>query len=274
MVPPRQVLCEHRGPTACAALMGEARPIQLVVARDVTARGVRVAGVRPDGAPAGISAFTVARLDGGRAAADLLGKVILQLHLSTDAATATMAGESSPIADAYGLLRASLDETVAVPMASDRETIRRMAPLPLVAWPRMPFGAHASHEGIRQLLDRYEAALERGVVEEVALFQPGMRRRQRDALTRYLDRSKGGLDVEFEDVDVTVAGNDAIVTATRVDRLSSIAPDGLPPVRLALQLRRQDGEWRVVEPPTPMRWGVLTERLDAFTGGPRTTGRP
>jgi hypothetical protein len=271
MVPPRQVLCEHRGSTPCAALLGEARPIQLVMARDATAQSVRVDGVMPDGAPASVSARTVERLDGGLAGTDLLGKVILQLHLSRDAATATKASASKPMADAYGLLRASLDETVAVPMAPDRAAIRRMAPLPLLTWPQMPFGVSASHEDVLRLLDRYEAALERGVVDEVALFQPGMRRRQRDALTRYLDRAKGGLDVEFEDVDVTIAGNDAIVSASRVDRLSAIAPDGLLPVRVALQLRRRDGEWRVVEPPTPMRWGVLTERLEAFARRGRAT---
>jgi TolB-like protein len=114
----------------------------------------------------------------------------------------------------------------------------------------LPRSAWAEDTGARQevlsFLERYRRAIERGDLDALAGLYVEFPPEQRTALVRYYKDSRD-LRVTLEDVDVAVAGDEAIVSYTRKDDFVD-GPTGRPmhvSGRVTKLLRRADGEWRL-----------------------------
>src|SRR5262249_38500396 len=118
-------------------------------------------------------------------------------------------------------------------------------------WPWSPLAAYAQERpadeiAIAQLLDRYAEAGRSKSIDELATIQPDMGQEQRSALIRYFQNADE-LAVRISDVDVVVAGDEALATFTRED----IFKDELSGKRIRLEVRitgtfaKRDGSWRI-----------------------------
>ncbi len=114
--------------------------------------------------------------------------------------------------------------------------------LPRAAWAD---DASARAE-VLAFLERYRRAIEARDLDTLAGLYAEFPAEQRAALARYFQESTK-LRVKLEDVDVAVAGDEAMVSYTRVDDFVD-EPTGRPmhvSGRLTKLLRRKDGRWQL-----------------------------
>jgi CHAT domain-containing protein len=125
------------------------------------------------------------------------------------------------------------------------------------SWLDLPSSAFAQEVGaeeaaIRRLLEDYRGALEAKSVERLAEMQVEMQEVQRDALRRYFQNVRD-LTVRIVDVELLVAGDEALATFTREDAFTD-APSGRPmhlEVRTEQKLVKVDGSWKILGAPEP-----------------------
>jgi TolB-like protein/ketosteroid isomerase-like protein len=114
--------------------------------------------------------------------------------------------------------------------------------VPRAAWA----GDVAGRDEITAFLERYRTAIEARDLETLARLYVEFPPEQRAALVHYFEETTD-LRVKLEDVDVAIAGDEAIVSYTRKDDFVD-APTGRPmhvSGRMTKLLRRSDGRWRL-----------------------------
>jgi ketosteroid isomerase-like protein len=102
---------------------------------------------------------------------------------------------------------------------------------------------------IRDLLETYREATERGEPDLGALMDPGLRPEQRAKRQHYFE-SVRDLRVTIDEIDIAVVGDEAVVSYTRTDDFIDAAT-GRPihvSARLTKLLRREAGIWKVAGP--------------------------
>jgi TolB-like protein len=112
--------------------------------------------------------------------------------------------------------------------------------------PRSAWAEEAGRQDILTFLERYRRAIESGNLDALAGLYVEFPPEQRTALVRYFKDSRD-LRVTLEDIDVAIAGNEAMVSYTRKDDFVD-APTGRPmhvSGRVTKLLRRTDGQWRL-----------------------------
>ena len=119
----------------------------------------------------------------------------------------------------------------------------------------LPSSAHAQEPpstaddeaAVRELLSRYRAAMEGADPEAIRALFVDLSPEQAAAQERYL-ASVSDLRLELSDIDVAVAGDDAIVSYTRTDDFTDrrTGRNMNASVRLTKRLVRRDGEWKLV----------------------------
>jgi len=104
----------------------------------------------------------------------------------------------------------------------------------------------AEEKAIHALLEQYRAALQSKDLEELARLQAEMTEAQRSALVRYFENAKD-LAIRISDVEILVAGDEALATFTREDVFTD-ARSGRQlhfEVRISSVLGRQEGAWKI-----------------------------
>jgi ketosteroid isomerase-like protein len=99
---------------------------------------------------------------------------------------------------------------------------------------------------VAAFLERYRTAIEARDLDTLATLYLEFPAEQRAALERYFKASTD-LRVKIEDIDVAIAGDEAIVSYTRKDDFVD-APTGRPmhvSGRVTKLLRRTEGAWKL-----------------------------
>jgi ketosteroid isomerase-like protein/TolB-like protein len=112
--------------------------------------------------------------------------------------------------------------------------------------PRSAYASEADQEAIRELLERYRAALESKDVGQVEVLHVDLPDPTRDALRRYFQNAEH-LQVQFSKLDIVVEGDEALATLTRSDDFIDVR-SGLPvhlEMRVSSVLARQNGAWKI-----------------------------
>lgn len=166
----------------------------------------------------------------------------LNIALSADERTLLFAKRTNDTLDSYRMLTDTLGgpPTDAAP-----------APAPGHSWLQWLDASSAEagdpdEDAIRVVLIEWAAALQAKDVNRVAAVSVTMDDTQRGALARYFDNADR-LSITIGDVDVMVAGDEALATFTRrdafVDKRSG--KDMQLEVRLSGELSRSDGHWKL-----------------------------
>jgi serine/threonine-protein kinase len=103
----------------------------------------------------------------------------------------------------------------------------------------------ALEDGVRDLIRRYEQALESRSVETLKRLWPSLEGAQEAAIRQEFANTRR-IDVEISNIDVAVSGQTA--TATFVRRYQLFTVDGQSPLRLSrttLNARRNGGDWLI-----------------------------
>ncbi len=103
----------------------------------------------------------------------------------------------------------------------------------------------ALEDGVRDLIRRYEQALEARSVEALKRLWPSLEGAQETAIRQEFANTRR-IDVEISNIDVAVSGQTA--TATFVRRYQLFTVDGQSPLRLSrttLNARRNGGDWLI-----------------------------
>jgi hypothetical protein len=112
--------------------------------------------------------------------------------------------------------------------------------------PTIPAESPTSLEdGVRDLIRRYEQALESRSVEALKRLWPSLQGGQENAIRQEFANTRR-IDVEISNIDVAVSGQTA--TATFVRRYQLFTVDGQSPLRLSrtmLHARRNGGDWLI-----------------------------
>ena len=98
-------------------------------------------------------------------------------------------------------------------------------------------------DGVRDLVRRYEQALEARSVEALKRLWPSLQGAQEEAIRQEFSHARR-IDVEIANLDITVSGNAATVTFLRRYQLSTV--DGqrlLTNSRTTLNARRNGDDW-------------------------------
>jgi TolB-like protein/ketosteroid isomerase-like protein len=114
--------------------------------------------------------------------------------------------------------------------------------LPRSAWAEEAAG----RAEVMAFLERYRKAIEAGDLETLAGLYVEFPEEQRTALVHYF-KDSADLRVKLEDVDVAIAGDEAVVSYTRKDDFVD-TPTGRPmhvSGRVTKLLRRAGGQWRL-----------------------------
>ena len=108
-----------------------------------------------------------------------------------------------------------------------------------------PSTPRASEDEVRELVRRYEQALESRSIDSLKRIWPSLQGAQETAVRREFQQTRR-IDVEIEGVDVSVSGATAIVTFIRRYQLTTV--DGQRPLtnsRTTMNARRAGGEWLI-----------------------------
>jgi ketosteroid isomerase-like protein/TolB-like protein len=99
---------------------------------------------------------------------------------------------------------------------------------------------------VRQLLEKYRAALEAKDLDRLATVQEDLSEGQRQALLRYFDNAHG-LKIQFSNLDILVEGDEALATFTRDDVFKDVRSgrEMHLEVRMSSVLAKQAGGWRI-----------------------------
>ena len=130
-----------------------------------------------------------------------------------------------------------------VPDTSLGEPGRWWLPWPAVAWAE---AADSEEEAIRAVLLEWAAALQAKDLDRVAAVTVDMGEAQRTALARYFENAER-LSISIADVEVLVAGDEALATFTRRDSFldKRSGRDMQLEVRLSSELARNEGRWKL-----------------------------
>lgn len=114
------------------------------------------------------------------------------------------------------------------------------------AWPAIAYGAEADEQGVKQLLERYRAALEGKNLDQLAAIYVSLSDPTREALVRYFESAKD-LTVRFSAVTVLFEGDEALATFTRSDTFkdTQTGRDVNLEVRVSTVVARADGAWKI-----------------------------
>jgi len=166
----------------------------------------------------------------------------LNIALSADERTLLFAKRTNDTLDGYRMLTDTLGAAPAEAAPP---------PTPGHSWLRWLDAASADagdpdEDAIRGVLTEWAAALQAKDLSRVAAVSLAMDDAQRGALTRYFDNADR-LNISIADVDVLVAGDEALATFTRrdafVDKRSG--KDMQLEVRLSGELARTEGHWKL-----------------------------
>jgi hypothetical protein len=138
------------------------------------------------------------------------------------------------------------------------ETFRETAPVTLEPCPKRSWWSWRSEawaeEGdrdepaIRELFDRYSAALSARNVDQVAALQPGLTEASRQKLAAYFDFAQD-LKVRISDINLLRKGDEAVATFRRQDEFTDQKSGrrfALEAVRSATLRRAPDDGWNLV----------------------------
>ncbi len=172
----------------------------------------------------------------------------LHIELSPEERRVIFAQRTNDTLDGYRMLADTLGGTVkadAGPRSApdtSRED-RSWLPWPGVAWAEP---VNTDEEAIRAVILEWAAALQAKDLSRVAAVMVAVGDTQRTALTRYFDNAER-LSISVADIDVLIAGDEALATFTRkdsfVDRRSG--RDLQLEVRLSSELARTSGGWKL-----------------------------
>ncbi len=174
----------------------------------------------------------------------------LNIDLSPEERTTIFAQRTNETLDGYRMLADTLGGAAAkdaspsrIPDTSRGEPGQWWLPWPAVAWAE---AADGDEEAIRVVLLEWAAALQAKDLDRVAAVTIDMADAQRTALARYFDNAER-LSVSVADVDVLVAGDEALATFTRRDSFldKRSGRDMQLEVRLSSQLERNGGRWKL-----------------------------
>jgi TolB-like protein/ketosteroid isomerase-like protein len=120
---------------------------------------------------------------------------------------------------------------------------------PGTSWLWSPSEAHAQaadEQGVKQLLERYRAALEAKNLDQLAAIYVSLSDNTREALTRYF-QSANDLKVQFSGVNVLFEGDEALATFTRSDNFKDVQTgrDVNLEVRVSTVVAKADGGWKI-----------------------------
>lgn len=114
------------------------------------------------------------------------------------------------------------------------------------AWPSEAHAEAGDEQAVKELLERYRAALEAKNLDELATVYLTLGENTRDALTRYF-QSATDLKVQFSGIKVLFEGDEALATFTRSDKFKDVQTgrDVNLEVRVSTVVARQDGSWKI-----------------------------
>jgi hypothetical protein len=259
LVPPWQAVCEGTrvGPCAPRALANAADVYLVVSTPSVRGRDLelRVAFVWPGSSRRDLITFPLPG-DPPWHWPPFVRRTIDRLALNVDPADADE--EPGDADEGIRLLRAALSGTTVELTKPDLDAI---SPVGWMAWLRAPQPGIAPRD-LRAFLDEYAAAWTSRTSGRVRALHTTMSSGERSDIERYFDFATE-LDVAFSDVEVRAQGEQALVSAWRVDRGTTAAgaPLGFR-TRVDLLLRRLAGGWMVVDQSRPraLVWGPATRR--------------
>lgn len=173
----------------------------------------------------------------------------LHIELSPEERTAIFAQRTNDTLDGYRMLADTLGGTVkadanprSAPDTSREDSGRSWLSWPAPAWAE----PNDDEEAIRAVILEWAAALQAKDLRRVTAVMVEVGDTQRTALTRYFDNADR-LSISIADIDVLVAGDEALATFTRkdsfVDRRSG--RDLQLEVRLSSELARTSGGWKL-----------------------------
>jgi len=116
----------------------------------------------------------------------------------------------------------------------------------LLEWPPAAYAGGTDDDAIKQLLDRYRAALQAKDLRQLAAIYVSLSDNTRDALQRYFD-SANDLNVQFSNVTVLFEGDEALATFTRNDKFKDkeTGRDVNLEVRVSTVVAKADGAWKI-----------------------------
>ena len=158
-----------------------------------------------------------------------------------------IAGRTNAQLEDYKLLTESMGGVVApAPLADEPHSFRMPGGWRTALAPAAAFAAGDERE-IAALLEQYRLALEAESLERVEVLHVAMPEPVREALQKYFQNATQ-LRIRFSDVDVLVAGDEALATFTRSDDFVDAAT-GAPvhlEVRVSSVVARHGGAWKLV----------------------------
>jgi TolB-like protein len=115
-----------------------------------------------------------------------------------------------------------------------------------LGWPAAAFAADPGEQEVRELLERYRAALESKSLDQIAAVYVEMTPGLRDALNRYF-AAADDLKVRFSNYEILIEGNEAIATFTRDDDFKDAhsGRDMHLEVRMSSVVAKGDGGWKI-----------------------------
>jgi len=128
-----------------------------------------------------------------------------------------------------------------VPPAAAPAQERAAPPITAAEGPATP----STDEAIRELLKRYEQALEARNIDALKRVWPALQGAQEDAIRKEFLHARR-IDVEIDDSNIVVAGGSATVTFVRRYQLTTV--DGQRLVtnsRTTMSLRRTGRDWHI-----------------------------
>jgi class 3 adenylate cyclase/TolB-like protein len=115
-----------------------------------------------------------------------------------------------------------------------------------LSWPPAAWAQEQDEAGVKQLLERYRAALEAKNLDQLAAIYLTLSDNTRDALNRYF-QSANELKVQFSDVTVLFERDEALATFTRSDKFRDVQTgrDVNLEVRVSTVVAKADGAWKI-----------------------------
>jgi ketosteroid isomerase-like protein len=115
-----------------------------------------------------------------------------------------------------------------------------------LSWPPEAWAQTQDEAGVKELLERYRAALEAKNLDQLAAIYLTLSDNTRDALTRYF-QSANDLKVQFSGVTVLFEGDEALATFTRSDKFRDVQTgrDVNLEVRVSTVVAKAEGAWKI-----------------------------
>ena len=168
----------------------------------------------------------------------------LKVHVEPAVVKTIFAQRTNDTLESYKLLTNSLfgDEETK-PKEPDRPQHGAFRIFEGVAWAAE---GGAEEVAVRDILEKYRAALESKDLDRLATIQVSMTENQRQSLLRYFDNA-GSLRVQFTDLDILIEGQEALATFTRSDvfKDTQSGREIRLEVRVSSELTKQGDAWKI-----------------------------